>query len=86
MSTSKDEWDIGEKVLQLLSKHREQSDVEKIVTVMTPGKSWRLAELAKLSAMNEKDALTALRVLKDSEMVISLDISEQTEGIFWRRA
>jgi len=60
MSTIREQCDIGEKVLQLLSKHRGKSDVEKIVTVMTPGKSWGLAELARVSAMNEKDALLHL--------------------------
>jgi hypothetical protein len=85
MNAINDEWDIGEKVLQLLSQHRGQSHVERIVSVMTPGKTWRLPELARFSNMNEEDALRALRVLKDSEMVISLDADEEPEGTFWKR-
>jgi hypothetical protein len=86
MGMIKDVWDIGEKVLQLLSKHRDQSDVKKIVSVMTPGRTWKRAELARLSELNEDRALTALRVLQGSDMVISLDVDEEPKGTFWRRA
>jgi transcription initiation factor IIE alpha subunit len=85
MGIVKDTWDIGEKVLQLLSKRRERSNVEKIVSVMTPGRTWRSTELASLSEMNEGDALKALRLLEESDMVICLDVDEEPKGTLWRR-
>jgi hypothetical protein len=56
-----------------------------ILSVMTPGKTWRLAEIALLSKMTEEDALQALRVMKERDKVISIDVDEEPKGTFWRR-
>ena len=89
MGMVKDVWDIacdiGEKAFKFFRKRREHGKTNRVLSVMTPGKTWRRADIAKLSKMSEDDALRALHVLKDADKVISMDVDEEPRGTFWRR-
>ena len=89
MGTVKDVWDIacdiGKRAFQMFRKHREVGSVEKILSVMTERKNWKRTDLAKLANISDDDTLQALRVLKDADKVIPIDVNEEPEGTFWRR-
>jgi len=85
MGVIKDTWDIGGQVLQSVRKRKEHSHVETVLSVMTEHKNWRRADLAKLANISAEDTLQALRVLKDADKVIPIDVDEEPKGTFWRR-
>ena len=85
MGMINDVLDFGEQALQSARKHREHGNVEKVLFVMTERKSWRPADLAKLANISEDDALQALRVLKNADRVIPMNVNEEPKGTFWRR-
>ena len=62
-----------------------ETDVDKILTAMTPNRNWNRADLAKLANLSEGDALRALRALEGADRVTPLDVNEEPKGTFWRR-
>jgi hypothetical protein len=89
MGMVKDVWDIacdiGERLFQTIRTRREQGKPEKVLSVMTQGKTWKRADIAKLSNISEDDALQALNLLKSADKVIYIDVDEEPKGTFWRR-
>ena len=69
----------------VVAKWLEQDNTERVLSVMTPGKTWRRSEIATLSNISAEDAMQALLVLKYADKVISLDVDEEPKGTFWRR-
>lgn len=89
MGAIKDVWDIacdiGERVSRLFRKRQERSNVEKVLSVMAEGKTWRRTDLAKLANISDDAVLQVLSVLKNTDQVISIDVDEEPKGTFWRR-
>ncbi len=75
--------EIADLKVNLHDEHRRRG--EKILSEMTPGKTWKLAELATLSEMSEDETLEVLDVLTDRDKVIPVDVDEEPRGTFWRR-
>ncbi len=77
--------DIREKASQSLHKRREHNHVEKVLSVMTEGKTWRRSEIVTLSKISDEDVLRVLRGLRDADRVIAINVDEEPNGTFWRR-
>lgn len=63
----------------------EPTKTDRILSVMTPNKTWRRTDIAALSEMSEGDTLQALRRLRLADKAISLDVDEEPKETFWRR-
>ncbi len=85
MGTIKDVLDIGGQVLRAVRKQRDHGNVKKVLSVMTECKNWKRTDLAKLANISDDDALQALRVLKDADKAIPIDVDEEPKDTFWRR-
>ena len=85
MGILRDVWDIGEKTNHLYKERQGKRNVEKVLSAMTPHHNVRRSDVAKLLKMSEAEVLQALRVLREEDKVISLDVDEEPKEKFWTR-
>jgi hypothetical protein len=72
-------------MLRTARERREHGNVNKVLSVTTERKNWRLTDLATLANISQDDALRALHTLKDADKVIPLDVDQEPKSTFWTR-
>jgi hypothetical protein len=77
-------WKAAVRLLQPIKEWRDRRREERIL-LATPNRTWTLQGIAKRAKMNEKNALEALRRLREKGQVLSLHVDELPEETLWRR-
>jgi DNA-binding IclR family transcriptional regulator len=58
---------------------------EKILALMTPPRTAKLVEIARIAGMTESDTLHALRGLRRRGLVMSPHVDEEPDETLWRK-
>ncbi len=58
---------------------------EKILALLTPPKTMKLGDIARLADMTEADTLHALRELRRRGLVMSPHVDEEPDETLWRK-
>jgi DNA-binding IclR family transcriptional regulator len=57
-----------------------------ILALMTPPRTARLAEIARLADMTPTDTLRLLRELRRKDLVMAIHVDEEPDETLWRKA